>query len=267
MRNVRDKLLEETLAYFLADESEKENLKQLFHMVKEDIETKVEDANTRKIYGRTLLSLSDCLQTEEWMANNIQELDEIKNENDLLKYIWPLLKELIRNRPFIKCNPPDILIDAAIDWINGVSYVEIFQKHLNGARLGTGKRPRRLKIEHTVDLCENGYGYDGSLIIGALAEIADQYENEEGDFSQLVKRLLTLQKKIKYGLPTLTDTVIFELGFSDRVVAQKVNHFINTTSHFESKVRSLIRKNRQQLKKELADYPSYYIKVFDKIIA
>ena len=116
--------------------------------------------------------------------------------------------------------------------------------YLKDAKLGTGPRPRKFKIENTVDLCENGYGYDGSLIIGAMAEIADQYEKEDGDYSELVERLFMLQKRIKYGLPTITDIIIFEIGFSDRIISQKIKRSIKTKSKIRNKILFL---NTQEL--------------------
>lgn len=262
-----DNLVEETLAYYLADEQDKENLKKLFHMIRKDIENKVKDFNTRKVYGKTLLGLNECKQIEDWVIENIDQLNDTLDDKNLFLHIWPLLKKLIINRSFAKCNPPDILIDAAREWLNGSSYEQIYKNHLKDAKLGTGPRPRKFKIENTVDLCENGYGYDGSLIIGALAEITNQYEKEDGDYLELVERLFMLQKRIKYGLPTITDIVIFEIGFSDRIISQMINRSIKTKSKIKNKILSSIRRNYIQLKKSLSAYPSYYEKVLEDISA
>jgi POLQ-like helicase len=262
-----DNLVEETLAYSLADEQDRENLKSLFHMIKEDIEKKVEDSNTRKVYGRTLLGLNECKQIEDWVIENIDQLDVAPDDNTLFQFIWPLLRDHISNRSFKRCHPSDMLEEVTKEWLNGTSYNRIFHDYLKDAMLGTGPRPRRFKIEHTVDLCENGYGYDGSLIIGALAEITNQYGKEEGDYSELVDRLLLLQRRIKYGLPTISDIIIYEIGFSDRVVAQMIKKAIKTRSKFKHKILSKFREKHTQLKKELLIYPAYYKKVSEDILA
>ncbi|MDB4304192.1 helicase-related protein, partial [Desulfosarcina sp.] len=101
-----DNLVEETLAYFLADEQDKEHLKKLFHIIKKDIENKVKDSNTRMVYGRTLLGLNECIQIEDWVIENIDQLDGTSDDKNLFQHIWPLLKDLIINRSFTKCNPP-----------------------------------------------------------------------------------------------------------------------------------------------------------------
>ncbi len=261
-----DKLIESTLAYFLADEKDKENLKELFYMIKEDIENKVKDSNTRKVYGKTLIGLNECIQIENWAIDNIDQLDDTLDDNDLFLHIWPLFKRFIINRSFTKCNLPDILIDVGREWLNGASYEQIYSNHLKDAKLGTGLRPRKFKIENTVDLCENGYGYDGSLVIGALAEIANQYEKEDGDYSELVEKLFLLQKRLKYGLPTLMDIIIFEIGFSDRIISQMINRTIKTKSKTKNEILTSIRINFKQLKKNLSVYPSYYENVLDDIL-
>jgi len=261
-----DKLIEDTFAYYLAEEMDKENLKELFHMIKEDIENKVEDSNTRKVYGKTLLGLTECKEIEDWVIENINQLDNTSDDNDLFLHVWPLLKKFIINRSFTKCNPPDILVDAAREWLSGSSYQQIYSNYLKDAKLGTGLRPRKFKIENTVDLCENGFGYDGSLVIGALAEIANQYEKEGGDYSELVERLFMLQKRIKYGLPTIIDIIIFEIGFSDRIISQMISRFIKTKSKTKHKILISIRYNYRQLKENLSAYPSFYEKVLDDIL-
>ena len=262
-----DDLVEETLSYFLFNEQDKEHLKHLFHIITKDIENKVKDTNTRRVYGKTLLGLNECIQIEQWVNENIDILDETSDDNNLFQNIWPLLSDLIINRSFAKCNPPENLIDAANAWLNGTSFEQIFKTHLKKARLGVGPRPRKFKVEHTVDLCENGFGYDGSLIIGALAEITDQYEKHDGDYSELVDRLLNLQRQIKYGLPTITDIIIFEIGFTDRVIAQLIKKTLKTTSQNKNKILLSIVKKHKQLKKGLSAHPSYYNKVLENILA
>jgi len=262
-----DGLVEETLAYFLFSKQDKKHLKELFHIITKDIENKVRDTNTRRVYGKTLLGLNECIRIEQWAIENIDILDKTSDDKNFFQNIWPLLSDLIINRSFTKCNPPEILIDAANDWLNGTSFEQIFKTHLNDARLGVGPRPRKFKVEHTVDLCENGFGYDGSLIIGALAEITDQYEKQDSDYSELVDRLFKLQKQIKYGLPSTTDTIIFEIGFSDRVIAQLINNSLKTTSQNKNRILSAITRKHKSLKKCLSTFPSYYNKVLDNILA
>ncbi|MDB4304190.1 hypothetical protein N9934_05320, partial [Desulfosarcina sp.] len=99
------------------------------------------------------------------------------------------------------------------------------------------------------------------------AEITNQYENEDSDYSELVDRLFMLQKLIKYGLPTITDIIIYEIGFSDRVIAQMINRTLKTTSQIKNKILSSIRKSHKKLKKDLSVYPSYYNKVLENILA
>ncbi|MEA3280067.1 MAG: DEAD/DEAH box helicase [Thermodesulfobacteriota bacterium] len=261
-----ESIVESTLAYALADDEGKQNLKDLFHLLKDDIEETVPDLPTRHVYGRTLLGLKDCVHIEAWVIKNLESLKGINQEEDLFRLIWPILKDHIHNRSFTRCNPPEVLELVWLEWINGTPYHRIFGDHLREARLGTGSRPRRFKVEHVVDLCENGFGYDGTLAVGAIAEIASFYGNEENDYSELEDRLLLLQKRLKYGLPSLTDVILCEIGFADRVLAQEVKVILKTSATNRRSIFLSMRKQYSALKKILSLYPSCYTEVIEKIL-
>lgn len=95
----------------------------------------------------------------------------------------------------------------------------------------------------------------------------DTCRKQDSDYSELIDRLFKLQKQIKYGLPSITDTIIFEIGFSDRVIAQLISNALKTTSQNKNRILSSITKKHRSLKKRLSTYPSYYNKVLDNILA
>ena len=95
-------------------------------MIKEDIEIKIKDFDTEKVYGKTLLGLNECIQIEDWINENIDHLNDTPDDKTLFSQIWPLLKNLIINKSFAKCNPADILIDTARAWLIGSSYEQIY---------------------------------------------------------------------------------------------------------------------------------------------
>ena len=259
-----DELVESTLAFVLADDEGKQNLKDLFHLLRKDIEDTVPDQRTRYGYGRTLLGLKDCLKIDEWLSKNFESLNDVEDEDELFHTVWPLLKNQIRNLSFTRCNPSDMLEQVGSEWIGGTPLHLIFRNYLKDAKLGTGLRPRRFKVEHAVDLCENGFGYDGALLFGALVEILTQYEKKEDDYSELKDRLLLLQKRIKYGLPSITDVIIYEIGFSDRIIAQDIKMIIKKTLKSKKSILSFISKEFDRLKEKLSVYPSYYAKILEE---
>jgi hypothetical protein len=253
-----DPLVEGTLAYALADDENKQHLKDLFHLLTENIEETVPIPSVRHVYGRTLLGLKECIHIASWVEGHLSILLEADNEEELFRLLWPIVKEHIRNRSFIRCNPPEVLDLVVIDWLSGFSYHQILQSHLTEARLGTGSRPRRFKIEHVVDLCENGFGYDGSLVLGAITEFITLYEETDDEHSDLKETLGHLQKRFKYGLPSETDVILFELGFSDRVIAQEIKNTLQLSGRNRQVVFSSLRRQQDVLFETIQQFPSYY---------
>jgi hypothetical protein len=235
-------------------------------MLKEDIEHKVSEPASRYAFGRTLLGLTDCRNIEKWVGENIDMLNRSKDIDELFNYIWPLLQEYIRNRTFKRCNPSDSLKQVAESWIQGMPYFKIFNEHLKDARLGTGARPRRFKIEHAVDLCENGFGYDGSLTIGAIQEMVALYEDDDINYSELKEKLLFLQKSVKYGLFLEKEIHLYEIGFSDRVLAQELGKIIDDKATIKKDIISALRDLKSRVDIILSEYPSFYMKLNEKFI-
>ena len=130
--------------------------------------------------------------------------------------------------------------------------------------MGTGKRPRKVKIDHIIDICESGIAYDGALIISAFCEFIEMLEREGTE--DLVKYLKLFQKRIKYGLPTETTITIYELGFSDRVIAQDLALTLNTTEHVNKYIIQLLKQNKDKIIYTINKYPRYYFDVMNRYI-
>jgi hypothetical protein len=259
-----DDLLEGTFAYALADDQGKGNLRELFRLLKDSIEERVPDSPTRRIFGRTLLGLTECIYVDDWVSRNIDMLSQADDEHELVDQIWPLLKTQIQNRSFVRCNPAHVLWQLYRGWLEGYPYHRLFYKYLTDARLGFGSKPRRFMIENLIDLCENGFGYDGALGVGAIIEITSLYKDEE-EYSSLSDKLLRLQKRLKYGLPSMVDVIIYEMGFSDRVLCQKIKKNLKITSSKKRSILLSLRKEEDRLKTVLSAYPSYFSRVLEGI--
>ena len=66
----------------------------------------------------------------------------------------------------------------------------------------------------------NALAFDGMLILGAVTELVDNAVAETGD---LVEKLKKLQKRLKYGLVSVSAISFHELGFSDRVISTEMS--------------------------------------------
>jgi hypothetical protein len=248
-------LVEGTLAYSLADETGKDILRQLFRLVADNIAESVPQVPKRRVYGRTLLGLRDCLEIDEWEGRNIVQLEAQEDAEGLMEVLWPLLTRFVQHAIFRKCIPREAVEQVAYEWLDGISFGQMFADHLASARIGEGPRARHFKVDHVVDLCENGLGYDGVLVVGAVAELL---ELREGDHSLAKDRLAWLQKRLKYGLSSEVAVILFELGFADRVLAEELASLVRESPASKRYVMAALLHRREAVLSILRGYPAYF---------
>jgi superfamily II DNA/RNA helicase len=254
-----------TLAYFLADEEQKKQLIEIFIMLEHNIEQNVTEASKRKIYGRTMYGVRMSLSIDNWVNQHIEELVAYNKQDKLLTTIWPILFENIQNNTFKKCNPPEALIDIALGWIHGQSYYDLFRVASEAdVRIVAKTQKRHIKVDSIIDICDNGLSYDGTLIIGAIAEIIEILRPE--DSGETVVRLFELQKRLKYGLSTPISIALYELGFSDRVVSMDLASIIKNTQLDRRSIIRFMKRNEQKFRELLDRYPSYFIERLNNLL-
>lgn len=251
-------LAEETLAFFLADEEKKQKIRQLFKLLAENISQNVKDAGTRSIYGKTLYGTRIAQEVASWAKANIEQLSSAKNHEELLDLVWPILVKHVHKSVFNKCDKPTVLKKIAWEWINGKPFHELFRTMQKGeAKLIWGTKRRQFNIEHMVEICEGGLAYDGALLIGGLIGLLDLIELEKSD--GLTESLQLFQKRLKYGLPTYASIVLYELGFSDRVIACDLATSLGLSNEQRKDVIDALKMNKKQALAAVEKYPSYYL--------
>jgi POLQ-like helicase len=187
-------LAQSTLAYFLASETQKKQIEKLFFSLEENIEMQIPEISKRIIFGKTAYGTPDSLSILKWLDEHIQEINTQQSDIELLITLWPLIADNIHNRNFIKCNQSESLIRMAISWLEGNTFHYIFQElETSGAKRIAGSHLWNYKIEDTVDICENGFAYEGILLLGALIELIPVLKSE--DTNLLVDRIKYLQKR------------------------------------------------------------------------
>lgn len=250
-------LAEQTLAYFLADDEKREQIQELFKLLAENISENITDANRRKAFGKTLYGVNDAKAIEGWVQDNADELIAAQNGDEVIALIWPLITEHIHNRAFNKFDKKDILEEIAKKWISGTPFHELFRiADKNKCKLGKGKRPRKVKIENIIDICEGGLAYDGALLVSALCEFVEMLDREgTGD---PINRLQLFQKRLKYGLPTETTIALYELGFSDRVISQDLAASLNLAATQKKDLVKALKKDRDGANAVMEKYPRYF---------
>ena len=172
-------LHEQTLAYFLADSEKREQIQELFKLLAKNISESITDINRRKAFGKTLYGVNDAIAIEKWVQINTDELIAVKNCNEFIDLAWPLITEHVHNRKFNKFDKKDVLKNIAKEWISGTPFHELFRiADKNKCRLGKGERPRKVKIENIIDICEGGLADDGALLVSALCEFVEVLDHE-----------------------------------------------------------------------------------------
>ncbi|WP_121604345.1 DEAD/DEAH box helicase [Virgibacillus sp. Bac332] len=254
-----------TLAYFLASDEEQTNIVELFKLLTQHIVKNVPDISKRKIFGKTLYGVQTSINIEKWLSENIKTITTSNNSSDLLIALWSILSKNIHNNIFKKCDKPDVIKEIAIGWIEGKPFYELYDLAENSdMRLVSGTQRRHVKIDHIVEVCENAFAYDGTLIIGAIIELLDLTSIEETE--DVINELKLLQKKMKYGLSSLKEIMLYESGFSDRVVSKDLSSLFNKDIQRKQKIRRDIKQKKENVRELLKKYPSYFTTVFENII-
>lgn len=72
--------------------------------------------------------------------------------------------------------------------------------------------------------------------------------------------------RIRYGLPNKESVCVYELGFADRIISQKIANEIRTYDCCtKKKTKSAIINNREKLREVLVNYPSYFMDRLEKL--
>ena len=251
------RLAEGTLAFFLADDQKKEHIRELFQLLAGNISANITDPARRKIYGRTLYGIQDAQAIEGWVQTNADSLLSIVDETDALDLAWPLLTRHINSGVFTKFDKPEVLKEIAHGWISGKPFSDLLKIiRKRKAKMIWGTRRREFKIDHVVDVCEGTLAYDGALVVGAVCEFIETLDQDgTGD---LINRLQFFQKRLKYGLPTETTIALYELGFSDRVIAQDLAASLNLAATQKKDLVKAMKKDQDGARAVMEKYPSYF---------
>lgn len=251
------RLAEGTLAFFLADDQKKEHIRELFQLLAGNISVNITDPARRKIYGRTLYGIQDAQAIEGWVQTNADSLLSIVDETDALDLAWPLLIRHINSGVFTKFDKPEVLKEIAHGWISGKPFSDLLKIiRKRKAKMIWGTRRREFKIDHVVYVCEGTLAYDGALVVGAVCEFIEILDQDgTGD---LINRLQFFQKRLKYGLPTETTIALYELGFSDRVIAQDLAASLNMAATQKKDLVKALKKDRDGARAVMEKYPIYF---------
>ncbi len=252
-------IIQETLAYYLGNDNERLRLFRIVDLIGEFLVKTVDSPDKRNRYSKSLLGVRKVIEIEEWVNVHISEIESSTNDEDILKTIFPLL--ISTNNYIAKtCNKPEILSDIGVQWINGVSYVNI-KKYCDGVGFRITKKGKGniISLGQIIDFCENFLGYDCTLTLAAIIENL-QVVCENMD---LINKFRILSKRLRYGVTKQSSIILYEMGFNDRVIAEHIAGLIDHEYEAGSKKEIIRRvKNNEviydSIMEYITEYPTYF---------
>ncbi|EKD8217472.1 DEAD/DEAH box helicase [Listeria innocua] len=256
---------QQTLGYHLASDSEKEKLVELFEVIKTSSLSFTEDELS--LYSVSSLGFDNSKVFSLWISENIESIGQASSEIDLINVIFPQLMMFTDNTIIDRIDDSSIFTHICELWIQGQSYYDILV-YCTDNQFQITKRNNLVSfmLQDVIEICDNLLSYGTILPLNGIVTFMDNSENDS-----TIHLIKGLQKKIRYGLPSSLSINIFELGFSDRTIAQIMAQIIDDSSFFtptsisKKRTKELIRQNRQELEVALRDLPQYFLDILKKI--
>lgn len=249
-----EELAQGTLAYFLSDEDQKQQLRAAFSLIAGRVLSVPEEK--RPFFGKSLLGLKKLFLIDNWLGENWGEIAQAQSSDELLLICWPLLSQLNNNKMFLKIKPEDVILEFAKLWISGSSYAEL-HGHLvqSGAYYQAGSQQRAIKMDHVVDFADGALSFDSMLYVGAIADVAEG----KGLGDDVLELLRSLQTRLKLGLSNSLEMWLYSQGYVDREVCKRLGSVLNgqgvDSDVFDS---DILRTYHQVVSECIVEFPSYF---------
>lgn len=256
-----ESLAASTLAYHLAPDELKPAIKALFISVAEYVEVQEPAAHKQAAYSKTLLGVKSAKAVEQWVNDNRAFLLILDSNVEWLMMVWSLFVHQSDHKFFHNVEPDSLARRLAMCWIQGAPYKTLFAYSAaeEGSKPWGAKKRRRLTDDDIVDFCESTLGFECSLVLAAVAQFLF---GESGVTDEDSAALTLFQKSLKYGLPDWPSISSYELGFSDRMLAQRLCDAVRANGFEGQFFAPALESHRDRIKAVLADYPSYFESVF-----
>lgn len=249
-----DSLAENTFGYFLGNEEEKDKIKELFVLIKSKIASSIVET---EIIAKNSIGLYKSELLKEWVQENITSILSCEKEEDLLSVLTEKIIDFSNNKEIRKLSIENLNFISQL-WIKGDSYFQIFRScNEKSIRIEKRGESKQIDMSDIISICDNGLGYETSIILNAINNNLEKIVGEK------LNVLTMLIKRLKYGLPLEKEINIYELGFSDRIVALVIGQEINSVS--KNRIKNEIKRKSIELKDRLMEYPSYYIHLINEI--
>lgn len=263
-KNVQD-IVKETLAYNLASIEEKEQLQQLFELISKYCIDNIPTAYQRYVCSKSFLNVKKMLYIQSWVELNLTAIRDCKTTNELLHCVLECLIHSIESELKFKFVNIDQILLIAKNWIKGDSYKQILQYCMNDSlMIKKKKKIKPIALDDIVAFCDDVLSYHTTVALSAVCEIVKEKWDERHDITTIFTQL---SSELKYGLPYGYPVMFYEMGFSDRVICQKIADYFLRRKKIKSKdqARKKLKKHYENIYKILEDYPSVYTDKLDEI--
>jgi len=245
--NIEEKLCKLTLAYELADEEEKSFLMNLFKAIAKNVSENTDNIN-HILQAKAMTGIQNTVIISKWISENIADLEN-KNVDDMIERILPLYHNISENKEKYS---NEAIFAILKFWINGEPLCSIYN---NVSSL----LPPKQDIIRLEKFCRKSIAYSFSFLVGNIIDLCEQLTDS------MKLQLQYLQKRLKYGLKTLTSISIYEEGLSDRIITQQIANLLENYSIDEKQIVEILRNNREQIENILQNYPSFFSEEFRRI--
>ena len=223
-----------TLAYFMADDNEKNLLEKIFAAITLKI-SELEYSQVKN-YAKAMSGINLSSLIEKWISENHLTQQSYTNEQ-LIKMLIDFFLETHSLK-----KQPDFFADICQMWLDGCSFAEMNQR-------------TSLPIASLEDICSKSVSYELSFFTGSIIDII---EINEEDIVNPLQKLLLLQKRIKYGVKTETAVSICEKVFNDRFLANMLAEEIGLDSLETNRIVGAIKLHKDNILMLLSEYPTFF---------
>lgn len=263
------KLAKSTLAYYLGDLEQKKQIIELFELLGKHIIESTQDPNRRKYFAKTLYGINENIELQNWLEENYQNLGNTEDIDSFLKLILGKLMKYTNSKFYNQCSQQNAVEKILKMWLKGEPYYKILEYLINnGIERQTPKRKYNYQIDDIVEFCENTLAYNGSLFIGAIIELLPNIYCGS-DITNIIENLKLIQKRFKYGLSSKLEVILYELGFNDRTIVQKLNIHLNNIPERSLKkhiIKKYLHDNKEIFRPVFTTFlPSYFSEKMENI--
>lgn len=258
-RQLLDSITKETLGYFLASDQERELIVNLFNIIYDYLLSL--SVESRKLVSKTSMGIKQSMDLLKWTEEELTKLMGISNDEEIIHCVIPKLTQLTKNKVVRSLEDSNKLVEICKLWMAGESYRGIYDYCLKESiQVVSRGNVRNLNIDEVVDICEKVFGYDNLLPLNAISVFLSNEDNL--DFEELFRNFA---KRMRYGLPDLLSVMVFELGFSDRNLAQLISSTLPNVIRSKTLLRQAVNRNKATIQDSLGEYPAYFTDVLNKI--